>query len=311
MPAPAQPRLPDRPFTTEALPALGLTRPQLYRLVEEGLVRRVVTGAFVAAHVPDTTMTRAEAVALVVREHQVVVDRTAAIIHGVDTLAYAELDGVPPLETCALRGHTRTRRPGVEGRERDLLLPVDVMLVGGVRVTSPVRTSLDLGCRLRRREAYAAMCAFARLHRVSADVLQRELARFRGRRGVCQLRSLARLVRADLESAREAWTFLAIADDDLPLPEPQVWIEVDGVPTYRLDFAYRHRKVCVEYDGADAHDRTPEQRAHDRERRDWLRAEGWTVIVVRRGDFTGERLERWLGELRAALDPAGYSTVRW
>ena len=36
----------------------------------------------------------------------------------------------------------------------------------------------------------------------------------------------------------------------------------------------------------------------------------WTVIVVRRGDFTGERLDRWLGELRDALQP-DYSNRRW
>jgi hypothetical protein len=61
------------------------------------------------------------------------------------------------------------------------------------------------------------------------------------RRGVLQLRELVPLVDRRMESRREAWTPLAIHDAGLPLPEPQVWSEVDGVPTYRLDIAYVQR----------------------------------------------------------------------
>ena len=92
--------------------------------------------------------------------------------------------------------------------------------------------------------------------------------------------------------------FLAIADAGLPLPEPQVWIEIDGVPTYRLDFAYRRARVVVEYDGEEAHEG---REAEDEERRAWLRRHGWTVIVVRIGDFTGEALDRWLTRVPGGL----------
>ena len=103
---------------------------------------------------------------------------------------------------------------------------------------------------------------------------------------------------------------LAIHDAGLPLPEPQYWIEIDGVAVYRLDFAYVRMRVAVEYDGIDAHEHTREQREHDEERRAWLRDHGWTVIVVRRGDFSRGALEHWLGELRQALAPS-YSNRRW
>ena len=36
----------------------------------------------------------------------------------------------------------------------------------------------------------------------------------------------------------------------------------------------------------------------------------WPEIVLREGDFTGARLDRWLDELRAALVP-GYVNRRW
>ena len=111
------------------------------------------------------------------------------------------------------------------------------------------------------------------------------------------------------ESPRESWTLLAILDAGLPASRQQYWIVVDGVSTYRLDHAYPVQRVAVEYDGA-WHDRTPEQKAADEARRAWLRRNGWTVIVVKRGDFTGARLDGWLLELRAALQDR-YTPCRW
>ena len=85
------------------------------------------------------------------------------------------------------------------------------------------------------------------------------------------------------------------------MPRPQYWVEEHGVPLFRLDLAYPRHRVAVEYDGAEWHDRTDEQRDADRLRRRWLADNGWTVIVVRRGDFAPGRRTRWLDELRAAL----------
>jgi len=301
--------LPDHPFTNSDLPALGLTRRRLRRLLTDGEVRRILRGVYAASALPDTMELRVAAVSQAVDRSQVVIDRTAAWLHGVEAFSLAELDREPEVETCALRWRSPSRRQGVDGRTRDLSKD-DVVVLDGVRVTTPLRTALDLGCHLRRREAYAALCSFATLHGVTASVLAPALRRFAGRRGVVQLRELATLVDPRLESPREAWTFLAIHDAGLPHPKPQVWIEVDGVPRYRLDFAYEAARICVEYDGADAHERTEDQRRYDRDRRQWLRDHGWVVIVIRAGDFTGDRLDRWLGELREALRTA-YSTRRW
>jgi hypothetical protein len=299
---------PDEPFTRFDLAQLGRTESDLRRGRRSGDVRQVVRGVFVSTHREHSIDLRVAALAKVVPAHHVVTDRTAAWLHGVDAHTYGEHDGVPPIECCALRGHEPTTLPGADGRTRDLRLS-DVMLLDGVRVTTPLRTALDLGCCLRRREAFAAMCALARGHHFTRDDLARALPRYRRRRGVIQLRGLVPLVDARFESQREAWCFLAIADAGLALPEPQVWVEIDGVPTYRLDLAYARRRVCVEYDGHEAHS-SDEQRAHDEARRSWLRDHGWIVIIVREGGFTGEALDQWLGELRAALDPT-YSNRRW
>jgi hypothetical protein len=300
---------PDSPFTRADLKTLELDEPALKRALRRGEVRRVVRGVFVAGHVPDSVELRARAVARAVGERHVATDRTAAWVHGIDVHLYAERDVPPAVEACALRGHDPTEIAGVEARTRDLL-PQDIMSVHGLLLTTPLRTALDLGCCLRRREAYAALNSFARRFDLTLADFEQQLPRYRRRRGVVQLRELVPLVDRRIESERESWLLLAINDAGLPLPEPQWWIEIDEVPTYRLDFAYPHLRLCVEYDGIDAHERTPEQKDADRERRDWLRDNGWTVIVVRRGDFQPAALDRWIGELRRALAPA-YTNRRW
>jgi hypothetical protein len=300
---------PDQPFTPADLRALHIPEGRLRRAVRAGDVRQVVRGVFVAAGTPDTIEMHARAVARVVRPHHVVTDRTAAWLHGIDVFVWAELDLPPVVETCALRGHEPTAISGVDGRTRDLR-PEDITTIHGVTVTTPLRTALDLGCCLRRREAYAALNAMAARHGLTREDYLASLWRYRRRRGVRQLRPLVQIAEPRVESERESWVLLEIHDATLPCPEPQYWIDIDGVPTFRLDFAYPHLRVCVEYDGEEWHLTTPEQREDDEARRTWLRDHDWTVIVVRRGDFTGLARDRWIAELRRALRPA-YTNRRW
>lgn len=297
-------------FTLADLPDRGLTRKQLRQSLAAGTVRRVLRGVYADGRAPDSVGLRARAVAAVVSPGQVVCDRTAAWVHGIDVLAFGEHDILPPVEVCALRGKEPTRRDGVHGRTRDLA-PDDVMECEGLLVTTPLRTALDLGCHLRRRDALAALDQFARVFGFSRDQLTREARRYRRRRGVVQLRFLIPLVDPLAESPRESWTRLEILDAGLPEPELQVWVEEHGVPVFRLDLAYPRHFVAVEYDGAEFHDRTEDQRRADEERRDWLRRRGWTVIVVRRGDFAGDASDRWIRELREALAGATYSNLRF
>ncbi|UMG93928.1 type IV toxin-antitoxin system AbiEi family antitoxin domain-containing protein [Nocardioides sp. TF02-7] len=301
---------PTGPFTYSSIAALGISRHQLRRWVKEGKVRRVLRNVYVAADadVEHDLELRCRAVDLVTPADHVVRDRTAAWLHGIDTLTYGELEVAPDVETCALRGHEPSAREGVDGRTRDLVAS-DITVLFDVRVTTPLRTALDLSCLLLRRDALAALDAFCRVHGITRRQLEVGLRRYRRRRGVVQARELVALVDPRAESARESWTRLQIHDAGLPPPELQWWTHIDGVPTYRLDLAYPKHRIAVEYDGWDAHERNPEQRANDKSRRAWLRANGWTIIVIRMGDFTGEALDRWIGELRRALRPS-YSNVR-
>lgn len=299
--------LPARPFTASELSELSIKRYDLRVAVERGEILRPFRGVFIPSDVEDTAETRAAAVSRVVSPHHVVSDRTAAWIHGINTYSLSEQTQIPAVETCARRGYAPTRLEGVDGRSRDLL-DRDIMTINGVKITTPLRTALDLVCNLKRREAMAALNEFAKEHGITRAALNQELPRFKGRRGVVQLRELVPLLNRHVESQRESWTLLAISDAGLPLPETQVWVDVEGIPTYRLDFAYRLAKVAVEYDGEDHDD--PDQRIYDEERRGWLVDHGWIVIIVRRGDFTGDRLDAWLREIKDALTPT-YSSRRF
>lgn len=286
----------------------GVARNEFFRLVESHAIRQVLRDVYVRADVPDDLSLRTAACALVLGPDQVVVDRTAAWLHGVDTLTWAEHDITPPVDVRAAHGAARVRRQGVTGGERDLP-DSDIIIVHGVRVTTPVRTALDLGRRLRRREAYAALCELARLHRLTPTDLTGRVEEFRGQRGVIQLRGLVPLVDVRYESPREAWVWLAIHDAGLPTPTPQVWVECHEGDRYRLDFAYERAKVAVEYDGEAWHS-SREDTLYDKERWRILGKRGWRIITVRRGDFAPVEIERWLAELKYALSTA-YDPHRW
>ena len=221
---------------------------------------------------PDTIDLRAQAAALVVSTASVLCDRTAAWLHGIDVMWHAEHDIIPPLDTFVLRDHSRTRRSQTNAGERDLA-PRDMTTVFGVAVTTPLRTALDLGCNLPRRDALAALDAFMRVFELSREDLLREVPRYFRRRGVRQLRGLVPLADPRAESPGESWTRLAIIDENLPPPQLQWEIRRDNRVLFRLDLAYPGLKICIEYDGEEHHDSPAAQLADD-ERRTWLRERG-------------------------------------
>lgn len=290
---------PDLPFTSHTARSLGASPDQLTEAVANSELVRVLTGVYLRADIPLDLVAKSRCAALVVTPHSVLCDRTAAWIHGIDVLRYAELDVVPPVESYVLRGHHPTDRSECAGGTRDLL-PEDWMDVHGLRVTTPLRTALDLACKLPRREALAALDAFVRTHGITHRDLHVLLRRYRRRRGVVQARTLVPLADGRSESPGETWTRLEIKDRGLPSPTPQYWVLVRGIPTYRLDLAYPHARIAIEYDGEAFHS-SQSDRDRDAIRRSWLRAQGWHVIVLTKASFTPEECDRWIEDLRSRL----------
>lgn len=291
--------VPTEPFTYADLDRLGLSRSQLRMMLHDGLVRRVLQGVYAPTHLADTIDTRAACAALVLPPHAVLVDRSAAWLHGIDHLDPRERQQAPALEIASFDSHCRVRRKGTSGGER-ALLPEDITDVGGVRVTTPLRTAADLACLRGRKQALAALDAFMRAFGLTQADFRRIVVRFARRRGVKQLRELINYASPLAESPAESWVRMVVIDSGLAHPEPQVAVEIPGWGSCRIDLAYRHLKVAVEYDGEEFHS-SVQDRDSDRIRRQALRDAGWHVIVVRKEDLRGGALDAWLKELREVI----------
>jgi hypothetical protein len=179
-------------------------------------------------------------------------------------------------------------------------------VVHGIRVTTALRTALDLGRLLWRYDALAAIDGFLRVG-VPHELLSAEIGRFRGYRGVRQLRALVPLGDPRAESPAESALRLNWYDAGLPRPELQWWVyDDDGLGLYRLDIALPEALYGVEYDGEEFHTDTE----HDAERRGWLaRERGWHIEVFTKVDVYDRRpdpLPRLAGGLVAAR-----RNVRW
>ncbi len=272
----------DTPFTAEQAVRLGVSRWFLRLLLDRALIRPVLRGTYVVVQARDTVDLRAAALRLVVPEAAVVTDRTAAWLHGVDILPRSAVHEPPPLCVFGSNG-SRLRRPEVASGVRTLSRD-DVVVVRGVRVTTPLRTALDLGRGLWRFDALAALDGFLRLGVPHAHILL-SVDRFKGCRGVVQLRQLAPLADGRAESPGESALRLHWYDAGLPPPEPQWWVRDDGLLKYRLDLALPELRFTAEYDGRRFHDEAEDQREHDRERRAWLDEQRrWVVEVFDQDD---------------------------
>lgn len=299
---PARMMLPARPLpvptTTRDALAAGWTQDRLSRAVTRGDVRRVLRGVYVDACVPDTLALRSTAAALLLPARMVVCDRSAAWLQGVDHWDPRDLD-VPPLLDVVARSGTRTRLDGVQGALRTLSDDDVVELANGLLVTGPLRTAADLACQRGRLAAAAVLDQFARQHGVTTSDLRLLLPRFAGRRGVTQLRELLNDLEPGAESPPESWVRRLVLDHMLPRPVAQHVVVIEG-ETYRLDLAYPHLRIAVEYDGEEWHSH-PDDRAADAERRAALARAGWVVIVVRKEDLSGGRLDAWIRRLRESV----------
>ena len=211
----------DQPFTAAQAAGWGVSRQTLRTLVARGLVRRMLAGVYVAVQAVDDMGLRAAALALVVPEAAVVTDRTAAWLHGVNVLPRSSGTTPPPLNVFHTTD-TRMDRPGVASGRRGLI-PTDITVVRGVRVTTALRTSLDLGRLLWRYDALGAIDAFLRIG-VPHEILSAEIDRFKGYRGVRQLRALAPLGDGRAESLAESALRLNWLDAGLPRPDLQTWV---------------------------------------------------------------------------------------
>jgi hypothetical protein len=277
----------DQPFTTLQARDEGVGEKTLARLHRDGYLRRVLRGVYVAAQAADSLPLRARALALVVPEHAAVVDWTAVWLY-TGLLPPGQHHEVPPVSLFRQAGHHRLRNQLCSSGERTLLKE-DVQHVAGLAVTTPIRTAWDVGRLAHRDNAIGAIDALLRTGSFTDAQLVEGLRRFRGMRGVVQLRYLVSIADPRAESPGESLLRLRWLDlPGMPEPVPQVPVEDDeGRVVFRLDLGCPDLRYAAEYDGAEFHSLDADVQ-HDLERRAWLEARrGWTIDVFRRRSLVG------------------------
>lgn len=251
------------PFTPAMAARVGLGRASLDRLVRDGQVIRLVRGVYVDAAVDLVSMTRARALALVLGRRHLVVDRTAAWVHGGPDLR-TEASAPIPLDIYARRSYPGGAVP---------VRPDEVRLVGGVRCTSPVRTALDIARHLAPERALPLLDGLIRARALTHGELIGAAATAADLPGIEQARELAAIADSRARSICESVLRMHWLGANLPTPTPG-W-EVSGV---RVALALPVHRFAVVLSG----ETSPEQRKA-------VRGAGWTLLVldelrVRRSD---------------------------
>lgn len=291
------------PFTTASARAVGLSAKALRWLTTCGFLRHPIHGVYVAADVADSIELRCAMLGLVLPPGCFVCDRTAAWIHAGDrALAPNEHLDVPPI-SCFRPSDAGRLRNGLSTSGERAILPRDLMEVGGIVVTTPLRTALDLG-RLQPTADLKlhGMDSMLRLGRFTLEELVAEIPRFNRQRGVVELRVLGPLADGGSESFGETALRLRWRGAGLPRPETQISIKVYGRELYRLDMGLEEFLFAAEYEGEQWHGEDREE--YDEARRQWLERErDWSISVFRKQHVFGpqqdaERL------LRIAYDAA-------
>jgi len=185
------------------------------------------------------------------------------------------------------RGRTAIHRPHVH--QPRLLLPEHVLVLDGIRTTSPTRTLFDLAGVLHPGRLERALDTALASGLTTIPLLRKmlkQLAR-KGRPGIRIMRELLaarplgyRPPESGLESrfqrlARQAgiWTF----ERQVDVGDEYDWIG-------RVDFIERSKRVIVEVQSARFHGSLSDE-MRDAKRRALLRAAGWTLIEVKEHDL--------------------------
>lgn len=281
--------LASRAFTTSDAAAAGVGQ---RRLTADDLVR-YSRGFYVPG---DAELSELEIITTFVREspQAIVCSETAARLWGfpmaLGTSPWALAD---PQFLIHLNHHLTHRRDSgrVKWHEK-VLLPHEISTLDAVRITSRIRTFLDLATIFPRDDLVAVGDHLVRQPRqhfeqraiayTTVDALTRAVQDFHGP-GARRALAAVKEVRVGSDSPAETRLRLAIAKGGLPTPQLNVGISADGVALGEPDLSWPAWRICVEHDGP--HHRSAEQQELDIERRERRENHGWIQVQTTARDL--------------------------
>ncbi|MFP5333789.1 MAG: type IV toxin-antitoxin system AbiEi family antitoxin domain-containing protein [Actinomycetes bacterium] len=260
--------------------AAGVTRACVRWAVERGDLMRLATGVWCLRQVWDASDTRGRHV-LRLRAAQHRRPRAVACAESAAVVLGLPLPVVPPDPRLTVarqppRHGGSGRRGSARGR-RAWLTDDEVVVVRGLRVTTPARTVVDLSRHVSFPWALAAGDAAMRFLGVDADMLRDATRRNPCAPGHPKSVLVARHADPRPESALESVTRGVMIKLALPVAEPQVVVQ-----RYRVDLLVRECWTVVEADGKvkyNDNDPTAAERVWlDKRRRDDLHDCGHEVV---------------------------------
>jgi hypothetical protein len=166
----------------------------------------------------------------------------ASAMHGAEWV-----DATTPIEL--IYPHTHPYPPAGIVARNERIADDEITSVDGIPVTTIARTAFDLG-RYQADRAIARMDALMRAVPFSNEEVLLLAKRYRGARGVKQLKDALPFVDGGAASPRETWLRLLYIDAGLPKPTTQIPIfDTDGTLLRTVDMGWEEFKVLSEYDG--------------------------------------------------------------
>ncbi|GAA3059757.1 MULTISPECIES: hypothetical protein [Actinomycetes] len=240
---------------------------------------------------------------------QVASHTTAAALLGVPGFRL-----IPPLHITSPVAGGRIRRRQVRAHRSDVP-EEDITVLGGVRLTRPGRTWVDLALGRTLTDAVILADRMLRPPRhefgehgdavMRWEEMRAAVARRRGSRGIRRVRLAADLARVGADSPQETRLRLAMWRDGLPEPRvnPQILDEAGRV-VLEPDLAIDEYRIAIEYDGVEVHSE-PGQVLRDVRRADRAEAMGWWELRITK-DHSREQWRPGLLKIRRALRARGW-----
>jgi hypothetical protein len=281
-------------FRAEAAIERGVTRNQLRRLAEQGVIERVLPRTYRMVAVAPSARQRLRAAMLWAGEQSAAAGRSAGELYGLEGVRAEAPEIVLPHDVRARTSHATV----YHGDPKALM----VRNVRGIRTTGVEATLVRLGALLDD-EAFEVACEDARRRRLtSVAALHAYVARQgrRGRPGIAAMRSLL----AELDPAYPSRSTLEVKARRL-LVASGIHGFVRELPLewrgrrHRFDFGFPRERVILETNGRRWHD-DPTDYEHDNDKWSVPARHGYRLVLATWEKVT-RRPAELVDELRATL----------
>ena len=260
-------------ITTEELKRLEVPASTASRWMAGGLLHRLRRGVYRTSAEPFGFEQVVDVASKVMSGRQAIGGRSALSLWKMPGGSKGRLELVGPPGSAFVFAYVTT------AEHRDLTAS-DLTRIGGVRVTTPVRSIIDASVACSPSQIGAQLSDGVRRRLFSyAEVTARlALAPKSGKEGIAKLRAV---LRTRIEGERDLNDYERAAArlfKNALIPTPVAQYElVLGHRTFFVDFAWPAERLLVECDSMLAHS-TPEQPQHDLSRQNELVAAGWRVV---------------------------------